>query len=184
MHPMEYAQLLAALHALGARRCLEWGSGGSTVALLRDCAFIERYVSIEHDRAWHDKVRAIATDPRLSLCCVEPDVPFLGPQVLGRENEQAVVAYNARAEREPAIMASYVALPEAHRAGPYDFVLVDGRARRFCVTRGYGLLRDGGALVIHDAQRSQYHDAIEATGGDVRFLDPWEQGQICIIRKR
>ena len=44
-----------------------------TRALLNECPFIERYVSIEHHKAWCEKVRSIVTDPRLELYEVEPD---------------------------------------------------------------------------------------------------------------
>src|SRR4026209_1354079 len=63
----EFSQLLAALHALAPRYCLEWGSGGSTRAVLEQCPFIQRYVSIEHEQSWYERVRAQVTDPRLAL---------------------------------------------------------------------------------------------------------------------
>ena len=50
----------------------------------------------------------------------------------------------------------------AELEGPFDFVLVDGRARRFCIREGFQLLRDGGLLLLHDSQRTDYHDALEA----------------------
>ena len=77
MAPIEFSQVLAVVEALAPKRCLEWGSGGSTRALLEFCPFIGCYVSIEHDLEWYTKVSARVTDPRLSLHLVRPDV--LGP---------------------------------------------------------------------------------------------------------
>jgi len=179
MHPVEYAQLLATLHTLAPRRCLEWGSGGSTKAILRDCPFIERYVSIEHHGAWYQKVAQIVSDPRLSL----NHIPANEPIALDEPSTAQIIAWDASAEQNASVMASYVSFAAKLDEAPFDFVLVDGRARRFCIAAGYELLRGGGVLVLHDAQREQYHDAVHATGGAVRFLEPWEQGQICLIRK-
>jgi hypothetical protein len=35
---------------------------------------------------------------------------------------------------------------------------------------------------LHDAQRTDYHDALRAVGSPV-FLTPWKQGQVCLLRK-
>lgn len=177
MHPVEFSQVLGIVHAVGARRCLEWGSGGSTRALLAECPFIERYVAVEHDRAWYEQVKARVSDPRLELHLAEPDEP-LPP---GRRGEAEQIAWNARAEREPALCRGYVALPGT-LGMEFDFALVDGRARRFCLRAGFELLRPGGVLVLHDAQRTDYHDAVHALGPSL-FLTPWEQGQVCLVRK-
>jgi hypothetical protein len=178
MDPIEHSQVLAALHTLAPSRCLEWGSGGSTQSLLQKCDFVQQWVSVEHDRAWYEQVRDNITDPRLSLHHVAPD-SYLPP---GKHSEAEVNAWNARAEHEPELMASYVGKPRALGGAPFDFVLVDGRARRFCIREGFGLLRPGGLLILHDAQRTEYHDAL-STVGKPYFLTPWKQGQVCLLRK-
>jgi hypothetical protein len=177
MHPIEFSQLLAALHALAPRRCLEWGSGGSTRAVLEECGFIERYVSIEHDRVWYDKVRAAVTDPRLFL----HHVPADRPMPPGRHTAPEQEAWDAQAEADPAVLATYVAFPTT-LGMTFDFVLVDGRARIHCIPVGFRLLRAGGLLVVHDAERREYHPPLYELGEPV-FLEPWKQGQICLLRK-
>jgi hypothetical protein len=177
MDPIEFSQLLAIVHAIAPRHCLEWGSGGSTRALLERCEFIDTYHSVEHDGEWADKVRKHVQDPRLSLHHVAADKP-LGA---GRHAEAEIVAWDARAEQDPTILASYVRFPST-LGRAFDFVLVDGRARRFCLKAGFELLRPGGVIVLHDAQREQYHDAVAALGRAL-FLEPWKQGQVCLVRK-
>jgi len=176
MDPIELSQLTAILFTLAPERCLEWGSGGSTKAILERCAFVKQYVSVEHHREWYEKVRELVTDPRLTLKHVAPDEP---PPA--GATEEALVRWNAEAEHEPARMASYVAFPRTLGV-TFDFVLVDGRARCFCLKEGFDLLRPGGVIVLHDAQRTDYHDAVNALG-DAIFLEPWKQGQICLVRK-
>jgi hypothetical protein len=177
MAPEEYAQLLAALYSLAPRQCLEWGSGGSTRALLADCGSIERLVSIEHDQGWFEKVRATVSDPRLELHLLPPAEPA-PPRTLFKGKLRA---WDARAEREPALLAGYVGFP-ATLGVPFDFVLVDGRARRFCLPAGWTLLRPGGLLALHDAQRTEYREVLDALG-PARYLAPWRRGQLALLRK-
>lgn len=178
MDPTEHSQVLAALHTLAPRRCLEWGSGGSTQSFLRECSFVAQWISVEHDSAWFEQVARSISDSRLSLHHVAPDRPLPG----GKHSEAEVNSWNARAEREPELMASYVGKPRSLNGGAFDFVLVDGRARRFCIREGFDLLRPGGLLILHDAQRSEYHDVLRSLGAPV-FLTPWRQGQVCLLRK-
>jgi SAM-dependent methyltransferase len=178
MHPVELSQLFALLHALGPRRCLEWGSGGGTLAILEECPFIERYVSVEHDAAWHARVLEHAKDERLSLQLVEPDRPI----GIDSPTEEQIIAWDATGEQDDAVMASYVRYPSTLDT-QFDFVLVDGRARVFCLAAGFELLRPGGVIVLHDAQRTQYHQAFHDLGPQVVFLEPWHQGQIALVRK-
>lgn len=187
MHPIEISQLWAALEALAPRRVLEWGAGGSTRALLEGCESITRYVSIEHNPHWFAKIRDKVDDPRLELYLVEaiedePQPLTDGASEARAQRNREIVAWRARAEVEPALMADYVAKPTTVEDPEFDLVLVDGRARAFCIRQGFELLRPGGTLVLHDAQRSEYHQALHAVGRPV-FLEPWEQGQLCLVRK-
>lgn len=177
MDPIEFAQLRAILETLAPRTCLEWGAGGSTKALLDEFPFIEEYFSIEHNQAWYERVKATVVDPRLRLHHVAPDEPPAKPKPSQKELE----AWDLRAELEPEIMASYVGLARTFGKA-FDFVLVDGRARNFCVKAGYELLRSGGVLVVHDAQRDDYASVLRAFPRPV-FLTPWRQGQIWLTRK-
>lgn len=175
MDPDELAQFVAILETLAPARILEWGSGGSTKAMLERCPFIERLVSIEHDRAWHRRVGELIDDPRLELHLVEPDDA-------APTEPDAYKLWADRAEhvREP--FASYIEFP-ATLDTIFDLVLVDGRARSWCIAAGWLLLRPGGVLVVHDAQRGEYHGALAALGARPVFLEPFSNGQICLVRK-
>jgi len=37
-------------------------------------------------------------------------------------------------------------------------------------------------LIVHDAQRPVYHPTLNEIGRAV-FLEPWVQGQVCLVRK-
>ncbi len=188
MDPIELAQVRAILETLLPKRVLEWGAGGSTRELLATCPFIERYVSIEHNREWHGRVAEVVTDPRLELHLVEPSSPEPTPPTGpgwtagAKQQREAITAWRLRAETDPELMGAYVALPRTLPNPEFDFVLVDGRARCLCVHEGFSMLRPGGVLVVHDAQRREYHGALGEVGRPV-FLTPWVQGQVCLVRK-
>lgn len=181
MHPIELGQLAAVLRTLAPTRSLEWGSGGSTAAILAMCGSIETHVSVEHHPGWYERVRERVVDPRLRLHCVpgaEPEPEFPGK---GKERKKAFYAWTLRGEREPELFADYVRFPST-LGMTFQFVLVDGRARVHCMRAGYELLEPGGVLVVHDAERDVYQDAIAGFADHV-FLEPWVQGQVCLIRK-
>jgi predicted O-methyltransferase YrrM len=177
MHAQELAQLRDALHAVGPRVALEWGAGGSTAFLLRELPALDKLCSIEHDFAWFASVRAAVDDARLVLRYAPPDL-LPTPDELRREGG---LWWQRHAEREAAVMGSYVAAAVTF-GERFDFVLVDGRARRFCLPQGWALLRPGGVMVLHDAQRPEYADAIP-DDARTRFVEPWVQGQICVMTK-
>ncbi|MEO8905967.1 MAG: hypothetical protein ABI488_25735 [Polyangiaceae bacterium] len=177
MDPVEFSQLRAIIETLAPRICLEWGSGGSTQTLLASYPFIEQYVSIEHNRAWHERVKAAVTDPRLRLFQVDPDTPL----DLAKPSQKQIEAWDERAELDSSLMGTYVGLPRTLGL-TFDFVLVDGRARNFCVLEGYELLRSGGILAVHDAQRDEYSKVLRSFARPI-FLTPWRQGQIWFVRK-
>jgi hypothetical protein len=173
----EFAQLLAVLQRLRAECCLEWGSGGSTRAVLEQCPFVKRYVSIEHDRAWYDQVRRRVPDSRLELHYLPPGVPVPRRSLLNTKRRR----WDARAEVERSLLAGYIDFP-ATLGVCFDLVLVDGRARSFCMPAGWMLLRPGGMLVLHDAQRPQYRAVLCSLGRPI-LLEPYRQGQIGLLVK-
>lgn len=175
MHPIEISQVLGIIEAVAPLRFLEWGSGGSTATLLREFPCIETYVSVEHDGGWHDQVKQAVKDPRLALYHVPPARMPEGTR------DAELRAWERAAEADSSYFPDYVALPRTLGL-TFDAVLVDGRARTFCLREGFSLLRSGGVLLLHDAQRTEYHAELAALGRP-RFLEPWKQGQLCLVRK-
>jgi len=181
MGPVEWSQLRATVEALAPQSVVEWGAGGGTRALLEACPTIEHYVSIEHDRGWFERLRGAVRDERLELEHVAPNLPEPERNLLQKATRERYEAWVARCERDPDAMRDYVARP-AQRIDSVDLVLVDGRARCFCLAEGYRLLRPGGVLLLHDAQRAEYRSALSQLGEAV-FLEPWELGQLALSRK-
>ncbi len=182
MHPIELSQVLAVLYAVDPRAMVEWGSGGSSRAWLEALPGLERLCSVEHDAAWGQRVRESITDPRFTLLLRPPpaDAPEPEHRPGDRQTAAAHRAWCMRCEDEPALMQHYVDAPGELGLG-FDVALVDGRARTHCLRKAMALVRPGGLVVLHDAQRSEYHATVEALGGGL-YLHPWVQGQVCLLR--
>lgn len=128
---------------------LEWGSGGTTLWLADRLPERATLTSIEHHRAWHQRVSgAIGSRPGVQLILAEPD---------------GAVGKNATRSEEDAIgLDGYLSAPK-HRK--YDVILVDGVARVDCMKRAKYLLKPGGVVFLHDAQRDWYDE------GKALFID-------------
>lgn len=181
MDPIEFSQLLAVVHTLAPRRVLEWGAGGGTKRLLAESPTVERYVSVEHEGEWAERVRKAVTDPRLELHHVAPSIPPAPWPEERKARGRAQAAWHQACEDDPAIMADYIAFPRG-LGETFDLILVDGRARVSCMREAIELVRPGGVVVTHDAQREAYRPTLESIGKPV-WLEPWKLGQICIVRK-
>ncbi|MCX4248062.1 class I SAM-dependent methyltransferase [Paraliomyxa miuraensis] len=182
MHPIEFSQVRAVLHAVSPKAMVEWGSGGSSRAWLEALPDLELLFSVEHDETWAQKVRESITDPRFRLELRPPPADLPEPVHIPRNHEtgQRHEAWCLKLEHEPEHMRHYVDAPE--EAGvPFDVALVDGRARIHCLRKAFQLLRPGGVVVLHDAQRPVYQPTLQDLGRPL-MLEPWVQGQVCVLR--
>ena len=123
---------------------LEWGPGLST-RLLANLAPNSRILSIEHDKRYFDLQRAQLDRPNVELTHVPHLLPFGG--------SAGYVTYPLRwlAER---------GLPRRH----FDLIFVDGRSRCDCAVVASLVLREGGAVVVHDSERANYQPAFRMFG--------------------
>ena len=143
--PYAAARMIAA-HVDRSSVVWEYGSGGSTLWL---AARVGALTSVEHDPAWHARVRdelrgASLTNCRLLL--VEP------------------------AGEEPRF-APYVETIRSQPAGGLDLVLVDGRSRAACMVEAASRVRPGGLLVLDDSERPRYRAGTSA-------LDDWPRRDV------
>ncbi len=135
-------ELLVRLHP---RRCLEWGAGFSTLCFPESLDREATWLAVEHDHEWATKVDAMNERPNVRIQHVAANH---GPW----SDKHGDGAYSD--------LADYVDYPTAFAL--FDFVLVDGRARADCLERALELAAKTGVVVLHDAQRPYYHDALAA----------------------
>lgn len=117
---------------------LEYGSGISTNEIAKKCKSI---LSIEHQEEWFNKLK-----PQLLNNCKiilkTPDLPYIEGGHCGTYNE----------------FKSYVEAPLGK--GPFDIILIDGRARVSCSSITKSLSHDNTIIFIHDFDRPEYQDAL------------------------
>jgi hypothetical protein len=102
-------------------RVFEYGSGASTVWLARRVA---RIVSVEHDGPWRDLVAArLGAHPNATLMFVPVD---------GKPHANAKRYGSEKTGWKGCTFFEYVHAIE-RTAGPYDLIVVDGRARGTCL---------------------------------------------------
>ncbi len=135
---------------LRGRHVFEYGSGGSTIYWLRRGA---RVVSIEHDPAWYERVRAaIPPGAPLDYRLVPPE-----PTPPDPADSADPAAYRSG---DPAFagrsFARYAAQIDAFPEASFDLVLVDGRARPSCLVHAAPRVRPGGMLILDNSDRAYY----------------------------
>lgn len=131
-------------------KAFEWGSGASTIWLARR---VERVDSVEHHRGFGEMIQARLADgfPNADLQIVEPVQsahPVVGSAKEGHGNLD---------------FAGYVAHIDtvAAERGPFDLIVVDGRAREACLAAALPHLAPGGIVVFDNTMRRRYRAAID-----------------------
>ncbi|NJM25226.1 MAG: hypothetical protein HC859_06745 [Bacteroidia bacterium] len=135
MKNKELEIITAVLSNLQPDHCLEWGAGFSTLYFTRMLKPSATWLSIEHDQAWY---RAVADKNR------NPQVKVVGVAANNTAFGEGEGTYDD--------FRDYVNYP----TGSYDFILIDGRARKDCLKRAESLVADNGVVVVHDANRNEY----------------------------
>ncbi len=131
--------------------CLEWGCGFSTLYFPKLLKGSFNWLSVEHSEEWVNEIRQKSLNPNVSVVHVNPDIK--DHSVEGTEAE----------------FKSYIEYPGVN--SKYDFILIDGRARKYCVKKAIDLITDDGILLIHDANRKSYLEFTDAFNFQVCFTD-------------
>jgi hypothetical protein len=137
-------------------RIFEWGSGASTFWLASRSATVQ---SVEHDVDW-----AAAMQRDLpSNAAVRAVVP---------QRRSPVVVGSRKAGFSGLDFTDYVAAID-ETEGPYDLIVVDGRAREACLERAVKRLAPGGLIVFDNVERRRYRRAIDRLGNAVTLRSDW-----------
>jgi predicted O-methyltransferase YrrM len=123
------------LSGLRPKRALEWGAGYGTSHFSRFLAPGGGWIAIEHDPEWAARIQEGAP-PNVEVHAVPAENEPWRP-----ENGDGTYAD----------FRSYVEYPD--RFEPFDFILIDGRAREACLRKAREVLAPGGVVVLHDANR-------------------------------
>ena len=150
----EIAIIEEVLMAVRPTRALEWGTGYGTLHFSRLLPSASRWIAVEHDSLWADRIRSMEPPLRVSI--------FTVPAENAAWKE-------AGGDGSYAEFRTYVDFPA--QFGDFEFILVDGRARSACLRRAHSLLAPGGVVVLHDANREFLREALDLFPEQAEFLD-------------
>lgn len=143
-------------------KVFEYGSGASTIWLARRAGSV---TSVEHDPGWYAHVGSYVADHDHVRLLHRPPAPA-GP---------GGTAFGSSKGRGRGMdFESYVTEIAEHQ-GPFDVIVIDGRAREACLQAALPHLAAGGMIVYDNAGRARYRAGIEAAGlelHDLRGLTP------------
>lgn len=128
------------LAGLRPAKCLEWGTGYGTLYFPSYGGKGLQWHSVEHDSPWAEKIKILNRNSNVLIHHVKPNhFPWSDSDRDGAYSD----------------LRDYVEFSSG--LGPFDFILVDGRARKDCLIKAYELVSEKGVVVLHDAERNYYH---------------------------
>ncbi len=136
----------------GGAHVFEYGPGASTIWLARRCAAVS---FVEHDNAWW-KTFSPMIDGLENVTG-----QFVPPRLLGK-NEYPVCQSDRKDWRNFDFEDYVAAIVNA--GGPFDAIIIDGRARTACLSAAIDHLNEDGLIVFDNSGRSRYQAAITACG--------------------
>lgn len=128
------------LRNLNPVSCLEWGAGYSTLFFPPQLARKASWLAVDHDEAWAREIQNQQPRAIVRIQYVAPNhFPWTDPWQDGAYPD----------------LFDYVEYPQ--QFAPFDFILVDGRARNDCIRKAVTLIKPEGIVILHDANREYYH---------------------------
>jgi len=138
---------------------LEFGSGRSTVFYAN---LLKHITSIEHFEPWYSKVKDLLTEKKLkntSLKLIKANGE--APSQHLYSEEQLYISEENYPVKDSSFRDYINALDDFPDAN-FNFIAVDGRARRSCVLKSIIKLKSGGFLLLDNSERKRYERATDA----------------------
>lgn len=131
----------------GPVRVFEWGSGASTLWLAKR---VDAVTTVEHHRGFAEHIAPnLAAHPNVTSLIIEPETSTTPKVPSAKEGHKGLD------------FAAYVgAIDDAE--GPFDLIVIDGRAREACLRAALPHLADDGLVVFDNTRRKRYREAIAA----------------------
>lgn len=150
---------------LKPKASLEWGAGSGTEFFTNYISEDCKWISVEHNQEWAESVAERNKKPNVSIV-------FKGPN---HESTPGIyyglVDYRIN-DGTYEDFKDYIEYPSEH--APYDLILIDGRARTQCLRKSVDLLSKEGIVILHDANRVQYHEGFKHYQQGFLFTDQRE----------
>jgi len=144
-------------HLRPGMKIFEFGSGGSTLFFIRQGAIV---CSVEHEKAWHERVMLELASQQVSghsVRLVSPELAADGS--LGNPSDPEAYSTSDAVWRKHSFH-NYVTSIDSYAPETFDVILVDGRARPACLRHALSQLKRGGLLVLDNSERVEYARAM------------------------
>jgi hypothetical protein len=149
-------------------RVYEFGAGGSTIFFARR---VREVVSVEHDPAWFERVKAALEAGGHHNCRLELIEPVALPN--SQPNDPADPDHYATddATFRRHSFERYVKSIEEFPDACFDVILIDGRSRPSCFKHSLKKIRPDGLIVWDNTDRAYYQPAMRLAPANLEFLD-------------
>jgi len=132
-------------------KVFEYGSGGSTLFYSSRVAEV---ISVEHDKNWFTAMKQELanreiTNVKLNLC---------EPKKINTSDKAPVYGTVYGRGWEDYDFKSYVTKIDEYPDAHFDILVIDGRARPYCLQHGLKKIKPGGFLVYDNLDRLSYKD--------------------------
>lgn len=128
-------------------RIFEYGGGGSTLFFLQKAAEV---VTVEHNAEWFQLLQKNIQSANWKGHLIPPGKGL----VSGRDKSNPQDYYSGTKDFTEASFKAYASFIDQFTH--FDVVLVDGRARASCLHHAINKVRNGGYLILDNAERSHY----------------------------
>lgn len=139
-------------HVSENTRMFEYGSGGSTIHLAQR---VKNLITVEHNPAWHSMLSAELEKRHLT------HIQYLLREPRPGTPERPVECWDNYGDEYPNMdFKTYVESIDEQPDRSFDIVLVDGRARKFCIEHAIPKIRPGGYLLLDNSSTREYLDFV------------------------
>lgn len=157
-----YRKIFDIMAGRGNLDIFEWGSGFSTVyyaEYLRKRKIVFSWDAIDNNNSWVEKVRWMIAKRGLEnqVCIHIREFPAFWEKP-GWDWSVLLPPcgmFSPKSKEE----LDYIAMPRA-LGRRFDIVFIDARFRRHCLKTAKEVLKPGGIIVMHDAQKPHYHEGM------------------------
>lgn len=133
-------------------RVFEYGSGGSSLFFAQR---VKEGFSVEHEKAWVEKVRKALTQKRVdnwNIFLVEAYLPELLNWDPANPDCYSSNSYRFRTHS----FMDYASVIDQYPDKYFDVILIDGRARPSCFKHAYPKVKENGILILDNSEREHY----------------------------
>ena len=142
---MKYRELMVfnqIVEKLQPKNILEWGSGYSTIYFPKKLGKGYKWLSIENNEEWASQIKETSKDKGVTIELIKENA---GPPYSDEFRDGSYEDFK-----------DYIEKPGSR--APFDYIVIDGRARRACLQKSFSYLKEGGVVILHDANRNHYID--------------------------